>query len=72
VLYLEGAGTSEIHRARGGTRARYFEHLVVRAALARRAGILARPLIHTSHAHLMRVGERGLARYLGAPDPLRP
>lgn len=66
---LEGAGSWEVFGVRGGTRARYHEHLVVRAAIARRAGVLARPLIHTSHAHLMRAGERGLARYLGVPEP---
>jgi hypothetical protein len=62
---VEGVGRWEINPVRGGARARYYEHIAVRIPLARRAGVFARPVIHAGHAHLMRVGERGLTRYLG-------
>ena len=62
---VDGVGRWQINAVRGGTRARYDEHVAVRTRLARSAGMLARPVIYASHAHFMRVGERGLTRHLG-------
>lgn len=42
------------------------EDVVVRKALVRRAGIVARPILRFNHNLMMRDGERGLRRYLGA------
>jgi len=67
---LDGVGRWQVSAVCDGARARYDEHFVVRAPLARRGGVLARPVVYAGHEHLMRAGERGLSRYLGAaPEP---
>lgn len=64
---LEGVGRWDVAQVRGGTRARYREHVALGRQLRWRAGPLAGPVVKASHARLMRAGERGLADYLAAP-----
>lgn len=61
---LAGTGRWDISGVDHHTVARYDEHFEVRAALARAAGVLARPVIRANHEHMMRSGERGLRRHL--------
>lgn len=61
---LAGTGRWEITGVDHRTVARYDEDFEVRAALARAAGVLARPVIRANHEHMMRSGERGLRRHL--------
>jgi carbon monoxide dehydrogenase subunit G len=68
---LDGTGRWDITPVRGGTRARYSEHIGIRIALARAIGPLARPVVHAGHERLMHLGERGLVRHLAQADRVR-
>lgn len=58
---LEGTSRFAVH---GDGTAVFDEDVVVRKALLRVAGLLARPVLRFNHGVMMRDGERGLRRYL--------
>ncbi len=47
--------------------ASFDEDVVVRKALVRQVGLIARPVLRVNHDLMMREGERGLRRYLQRP-----
>jgi hypothetical protein len=61
---LEGTSRWTIAAAADGTVAAFDEDVVVRKALVRRAGLIARPVLRFNHDLMMRDGERGLRRFL--------
>lgn len=65
---LEGTSRWTITAAAQGTVgavAAFDEDVVVRKALVRRLGVIARPILRANHELMMRDGERGLRRHLG-------
>jgi hypothetical protein len=61
---LEGTSRWTIAAADSGSVAAFDEDVVVRKALVRRAGLIARPVLRFNHDLMMRDGERGLRRHL--------
>jgi hypothetical protein len=61
---LEGTSRWTINEDGDGTTAVFDEDVVVRKALVRAAGVIARPALRFNHDRMMHDGERGLRRYL--------
>ena len=61
---LEGTSRWTIAADGDGTVATFDEDVVVRKALVRAAGVIARPALRFNHDRMMHDGERGLRRYL--------
>jgi len=61
---LEGTSRWTITEDGDGTTAVFDEDVVVRKALVRAAGVIARPALRFNHDRMMHDGERGLRRYL--------
>ena len=61
---LEGTSRWTVTANGAGSVAAFDEDVVVRNALVRRAGLIARPILRVNHDLMMREGERGLRRHL--------
>lgn len=64
---LEGTSRWTVTANGAGSVAAFDEDVVVRNALVRHAGLIARPILRVNHDLMMREGERGLRRYLRTP-----